>query len=306
MRYLPKGVIGLLICVNIVILFWILLQGKTVALLQPQGIVAFQERELLIFATALSATIVIPFFIAMFFVVVRFQDGNHKAKYTPDWTNGPLQLVWWALPTLIITILAVVTWKSTHTLDPYRALASDTKPLTIQVVALQWKWLFIYPEYDIATVNYIAFPQKTPINFELTADAPMNSFWIPQLGGQIYAMEGMITKTHLMADGIGKYRGTNAEISGEGFTGMTFTAHSTSQTDFANWVKEVKGSPAVLSKNTYESLTIPSEKHKVSYYSSVESGLYNGIVMRFMSPSAYKKDNKETVKQIEHTEHSGH
>jgi cytochrome o ubiquinol oxidase subunit 2 len=152
------------------------------------------------------------------------------------------------------------------------------------VIALDWKWLFIYPEQRIATVNYVAFPEKTPVNFQITADAPMNSFWIPQLGGQIYAMPGMSTKLHLMADRTGEFRGSSANISGEGFAGMTFTAKSDTSAGFDRWVKSIKQSPNQLSLGTYDQLAKPSQDNPPMYYSLKEHNLYDIVVMKFMEP----------------------
>ena len=164
-----------------------------------------------------------------------------KAKHAPDWEHNYIaEYCWWGVPIVIIVILAVTTWKSSHDLNPFKPIESEKKPLAIQVVALHWKWLFIYPEQGIATVNFVQFPEKTPINFEITSDAPMNSFWIPQLGGQIYAMPAMRSKLHLIANEIGSFRGVSANISGKGFAGMTFTAKSSSEEDFDAWVQSGK------------------------------------------------------------------
>jgi len=186
----------------------------------------------------------------------------------------------------IILILAVLTWNSSHDLDPFKPIVSDKPPITIQVVALQWKWLFIYPQQNIASVNIIQFPNQTPINFEVTADAPMNSFWIPQLGGQIYAMPGMSTQLHLMADTEGTYRGSSANISGKGFAGMNFSAKSTSQADFDQWVALVHQTRNNLSLAKYNNLAKPSQNNPLSYYSSSQSGLYDRVVMKYMMPAS--------------------
>src|SRR3989344_8743312 len=218
----------ILLLVGITILVAVLLGGGTIAVLNPKGIVATQERNLIIFALLLSLTVVIPVFILTFAIAWKFREGREE-KYEPDWDHNKwLEFVWWAVPAAIILVLAAVTWTSTHQLDPFKPLSSSTQPITIQVVALQWKWLFIYPEQNIATVNFVQFPARTPINFELTADAPMNSFWIPQLSGQIYAMAGHKTQLHLMADETGEFAGSAAEISGRGFAGMKFSAKATS------------------------------------------------------------------------------
>ncbi len=257
----------------------------TVAVLDPKGSIALQERDLIVTAIFLMLIVVIPVFILLFVLAWKYRAGNKKAKYAPDLDhNLAAALFWWAFPSAIILVLAVITWKSTRALDPFKPLTADVKPITIQVVALQWKWLFIYPEQNIATVNFIQFPERTPINFELTAEAPMNSFWIPQLGGQIYAMPGMSTQLHLIALETGEFRGSSAEISGRGFSGMKFIAKASSQADFDEWVRSVQQSSTTLSLDAYSSLANPSENDPVAFYASADKDLYNSVIMKFMAP----------------------
>lgn len=260
-----------------------LVSGHTVSLLAPAGTIADQQRDLMQFAAILSLVVIIPVFILTFFIVWRFRDGNVNAKYRPNWDgNKKLEAIWWGIPCAIIVVLAVVTWQSSHSLDPSRALKSDTKPMTIQVVALNWKWLFIYPEQNIATVNYVQFPEDTPVTFEITSDGPMNSFWIPQLGGQIYAMAGMQTKLHLMADNPGTYNGSSANLSGKGFAGMKFTAVSSSKDDFSTWVQTVWESPDRLDMNELEQLMKPSENNPVKLYGARDEAIYDTVMMKYM------------------------
>ncbi len=264
-----------------------LLQNSNIAVLNPKGLIATQQRDLIITATLLTLIVVIPVFILTFFIAWKYRAGNPKAKYTPDWDHHKgLEFAWWAIPSAIILVLSVITWTSTHELDPYKPIQSTKKAVTIQVVALQWKWLFIYPEQNIATVNYIQFPEDTPINFEITADAPMNSFWIPQLGGQVYAMAGMKTKLHLMAGETGSYHGSSANLSGEGFSGMRFEAKATSGADFDAWVKTTQQSSNALTPASYHELSEPSQNNPVTVYSRSTPGLYDDIIMKFMSPHA--------------------
>jgi cytochrome o ubiquinol oxidase subunit 2 len=195
----------------------------------------------------------------------------------------PKQAILWLIPTGIVAVMAVISWHYTHALDPYKPLTNGVKPLNIQVVALDWKWLFIYPEQGIATVNFVQFPANTPIHFSLAADdSPMNSFWIPELSGQIYSMTGMSTSLHVMADGPGSYRGRAAEINGVGYADMTFVAKSSETEDFAGWVASVKQSPLQLTYATYEDLIQPSIHHPVTLYSFVEEGMYHQIMMKYM------------------------
>jgi len=260
------------------------LHGHHVAVFTPQGPVATKERNLIYCALALAVMVVVPVFVMLFWFSWRYREGNPKgkAKYRPEWDHSnKAEAVWWLVPLALITVLSVVAWNSSHALDPFKPLASTTKPLTVQVIALDWKWLFIYPEQNIASVNYFQMPTDTPVNFEITADAPMNSFWIPQLGGQIYAMPGMSTHLSLMADHPGDYRGSSANLSGEGFAGMDFTVHAGSQADFLAWVKTVKQSPSVLTQQTYAALAEPSRNNPVSYYSSEQVYLYDTVVEKY-------------------------
>jgi cytochrome o ubiquinol oxidase subunit 2 len=262
----------------------VLLVGRdNFALFNSKGIIAAKERNLMLTAVSLMLIVVVPVYAAAFFIAYKFRADNKKAKFTPDWnSNKKLEIIWWAIPTSIILILASMTWRSAHELDPFRSIKSDNPPITIQVVALRWKWLFIYPDQNIATVNFIEFPEKTPVHFELTSDAPMNSFWIPQLGGQMYAMAGMQTQLNLMADGEGIYNGSAAEINGKGFSGMKFLAKSTSSDDFATWTAKMKEISSPLTLGSYNALSEPSEDNPPAYYSTVEDGLYHSIMMKYM------------------------
>jgi cytochrome o ubiquinol oxidase subunit 2 len=249
-----------------------------IAVLNPMGRIAAEQKELILTASWLMLLVVLPVFAMTFFICWKYMADNPKGEYTPDWDNSwAAEAVWWGFPFIIICILSVITWKSSHALDPYREIASDTKPLTIQVVALQWKWLFVYPEQQIATVNFAQIPENTPINFELTADAPMNSFWVPQLGGQIYTMPGMRSKISLIADKPGSFYGTSANISGVGFSGMTFTIQASPQEEFEQWVAKVKQSP-VLNEKEYLELAQPSEYNPVALYSVEKKDLFNWIL----------------------------
>ncbi len=182
---------------------------------------------------------------------------------------------------MIIVFLAVMTWTSTFELYPFKPIDTKTPALKIQVIALDWKWLFLYPEQGIASVNDVAFPEKTPIQFEITSDAPMNAFWIPQLGGQIYAMPAMRTELNLIADEIGSYRGCSANISGTGFAGMTFMAHATSVADFESWVQSARQSAQNLSLDAYQALVLPSSYHPVTFYASMEENLFESVIMKY-------------------------
>lgn len=281
---LPRIVILLLIVTDAILFGTILLHGKNIQVLNPQGQIALQERNLMITAVLIMLIVIIPVFILAIYVATKFHSKNTKATYTPDWDhNLKLQIFVWAFPTAIICVLSVMNWIYAHKLDPRNAIVSNNKTMVIQVVALRWKWLFIYPSQRIATVNFIEIPQKTPIAFELTAsDTPMNSFWIPQLDGQIYAMPGMATETHLIADTTGVYRGSDAEINGAGFSDMTFTVKSVIPQAFSTWVESVKQSPKTLTYTSVRTLSKPSQDQPITYYSSTENNLFNTIVMQYM------------------------
>lgn len=255
--------------------------------LHPKGEIAQQQFDLIMFTTLLSLLVVVPVFTLTFYIVWKYRESNTKTKkkYRPDWDgHRGLEATWWLIPLAIISVLAVVTWQSSHKLDPYKPLASDAKPVTIKVIALQWKWLFIYPEQNIASVNQVQFPVDRPVNFEITADAPMNSFWIPQLGGQVYAMAGMQTKLHLMADHVGDYRGSSANISGEGFASMKFTAQARTQVDFDQWVKTAKRSRGQLTMEAYDTLAKPTRDVPPVTYAAADNRLYDTVMMKYMMP----------------------
>jgi len=254
--------------------------------LNPKGMIGLKESDLIITASLLMLIVVIPVFILTWFFAWRYRESNIKAKHAPDWEhNYVAEFCWWGIPFVIIVILAVITWRSSHELNPFKPIDTGKKPIAIQVVALQWKWLFLYPEQGIATVNYIQFPEETPVNFEITADAPMNSFWIPQLGGQIYAMPAMRSKLHLIANEKGTFRGVSANISGDGFAGMTFIAKATSQEEFDQWVQSVKQSPMQLNTESYNRLVEPTSYDPASFYQLAQPDLFDQILMKYMKPA---------------------
>lgn len=267
-------------------IFAMLMGNHNIGVLAPAGIIAGKEKTLLIITTLLGLFVVVPVFILLFSTAWKYREGNEAARYTPDvGNNRMLEALWWGIPAVIILVLSVITWQSTHELDPYKNISSSIKPLNVQVVSLQWKWLFIYPDIGVASVNYLPIPQKTPIHFTITSDAPMNSFWIPNLGGQVYAMSGMSTQLQLMADSTGVYRGSSANISGEGFAGMTFNAESMTDTDFNNWVHKAKANKQSLSQTTYALLAQPSKDMPPQSYGLVASDLYDTIMMKYMMPN---------------------
>lgn len=256
-----------------------------IALLNPKGFIAVQQKHLLLMTILLMLIVVVPAYFMLIRFGFKYRAGNREGKVVEENKERSWVVwLWWLIPASIISILAVNTWHSTHALDPHKAIASNNPPITIQVIALQWKWLFIYPEQHIATVNFVEFPVNTPVKFELTADnATMNSLWIPQLGGQMYAMTSMSSQLHIMANEIGDYQGSPAEINGQGFAGMRFVARATSQKDFDTWIQTVKSSGNDLSPEKYATLVNPTENVTPIYYSAVENGLYNSVMMKYMN-----------------------
>lgn len=256
------------------------------ALLDPKGKIAADEKQILLIAIVLMLIVVLPvIFLALGFAW-RYRAGNTEAKYLPNWQHSTvLELVWWTIPCIIIAILGTITWISSHRLDPYKPLeVGARKTITIQAIALEWKWLFIYPEQKIATVNFIQVPAGVPLRFLITAEGPMNSLQIPQLGGQIYAMAGMQTQLNLIADAAGDYRGLSTNFSGDGFSDMTFTLRACSEKEFQVWVKKVKRAPEKLTLAGYQRLSRPAVSPGVKYFSSIPSTLFETIMMKAMMP----------------------
>ena len=274
--------------------FIIVLSGCDTVVLSPSGDIAAQQANLLVWATGLMLIIVIP---VIFFIVLfawRYRESNIEADYEPDWDHSTsLELLIWATPLAIVIALGALTWVSTHQLDPYRPLdriAENTpipegvETLIVEVVAMDWKWLFFYPEHGIAVVNQLAAPVDRPIKFKITSTTMMNSFFIPALAGQIYAMGGMETKLHAVINEAGIYDGFSANYSGAGFNGMRFKFHGMPELDFEQWVAKIKADGEVLSRSVYKELAKPSQNNPVQYYSSVEPELYESILNRCVEP----------------------
>ncbi len=256
-------------------------------LLDPKGPIALAERDLLFTAVALMLIVIIPVFVLAFWFTWRYRASNSKARYDPDWSySARIDAVIWLVPALIVVALGVLVWINTHKLDPFKPLASAVPPLEVEVVAQDWKWLFIYPAQEIAVVNQLVFPSQTPLSLKITSDTVMNSFFIPALGGQIFAMAGMETRLNLLADAPGRFVGRNTQYSGAGFSDQHFEAIAASQEDFDAWVAKVKQSPDRLDAATYRALALPSSKHPVTYYSAVERNLFHKIIARYSRSQA--------------------
>ena len=258
----------------------LLLSGCQWALLDPKGPIGSEERSIILTATVLMLIVVVPVIALTLFFAWRYRASNEKAEYRPNWSHSnTIEAVVWLIPCTIIATLAVIAWRTSHSLDPYRPLASKVAPIRIDAVALDWKWLFIYPDQKVATVNEVAFPTNVPVEFHITSATVMNAFFIPQLGSQIYAMAGMQTQLHLLASAPGTYQGLSSNYSGDGFSGMTFKAIAVpSRQGFDAWLAKVRASQQTLGGTAYARLAEPSENDPVAYYSQVQPNLFADIV----------------------------
>jgi cytochrome o ubiquinol oxidase subunit II len=291
-----KAVFYMLLFTGIIMLIVLLMQPlqiykfqEYIAVLFPKGLIGVEQRDLLLIIQGLMLLIIIPVYILTFVFSWRYRAQNKKAKYDPDLVDNTLaEYIWWGLPLIMTLLIGAITWIKTHELDPYKPIVSSKKEIKIQVVALQWKWLFIYPEEKIATINFLQIPQETPIHFEITADSPMNSFWIPELGGQIYAMPKMKTELYLIADEKGDFRGSSANLSGEGFSGMHFVTRSSSEVEYQHWIEEAKQSSLVLNAEEYKKLAVPSKNDPVKKFQLQDQNLFNQILMKYMHPKIGK------------------
>jgi cytochrome o ubiquinol oxidase subunit 2 len=272
----------------------LLLAGCNMVVLNPSGDIAAQQGRLVVISTLLMLLIIVPVIALTLLFAWRYRQSNTEATYKPDWDHSTqLELVIWAAPLLIIIALGALTWISTHTLDPYRPLdriaegrktPEGAQPLVVEVVALDWKWLFFYPEQGIATVNEMAAPVDRPIQFKITASSVMNAFYVPALAGMIYAMPGMETKLHAVINQPGVYDGFSANYSGAGFSGMRFKFHGVPRAEFDNWVQKAKAEGKTLNRDDYLKLERPSEREPVRRYASVAPGLYDAILNRCVEP----------------------
>ena len=275
--------------------FWItlfLLPGWAQAawdLLDPKGPIAADEKQLILTAFALMLIVVIPVIIMTFAFAWKYRASNTAATYAPKWDySHQVEAVVWLVPAIIVLILSSLVWRSTHALTPEKPLVSAVKPLTVQVVAMNWKWLFIYPEQGVASVNELVIPVGTPVQFLITSDSVMNSFFIPRLGGQIYAMAGMQTELNLQADEPGTYRGLDTQFSGAGFSGMHFETRATPVEAFERWVKDTRKGRLVLDDTRLKQLEVPSEDVTPTRFSRVTPQLFESILQKY-APDAGAK-----------------
>ncbi len=289
-----KIIIALSIVVLLIIFFSIYLSSLNFEVLNPKGIIALQERNLIYLALGLSLFVVIPVYTLLILFAYKYRASNKESDYKPNWDkNAVLETIWWVIPSVLIAVLGYFTWTSSHALDPFKKLSpQSSKNLRIEVVALDWRWLFIYPDQKIATMNYFKMPVNTNVTFYITSSAPMNSFWIPQLAGQIYAMPGMNTELNLSSYQTGIYRGLSANLSGIGFSNMTFNDDVVSTSDFLNWVNNVKASNNTLSYQKFLELSKPKVDSSIINFSNVDTSIYVKLINSYMNPVEKYKTNQ--------------
>ncbi len=265
----------------------LMLAGCAGGVLDPQGPVGAAEKTILLNSLGIMLAIVIPTILAILGVAWWFRASNTRAFHRPDWEySGRIEMIVWSIPAMVILLLGGITWISSHDLDPPRPLVSPIKPVNVEVVSLDWKWLFIYPDQGIASVNRMVVPAGTPVSFRLTSATVMNSFFVPQLGSQIYTMAGMTTRLNLMADKPGVYPGLSAQFSGDGFSGMRFTYEAVSQAQFDQWVAGARAQGGALNGASYAVLAKESKDVVPFTYRAVMPGLFDAIVNTQAPPPA--------------------
>ena len=263
-----------------------LLSSCNRGILDPIGPVASAEKQILINSTAIMLAIILPTMIATIAFAFWFRRGNSKATYRPDWEySGAIEMVVWAIPILTIMLLGGITWIGSHDLDPSKPLKSNVPAVRVDVVSLDWKWLFIYPDQGIATVNQLVVPAGTPVSFRLTSATVWNVFWVPQMGTMIYTMPRMATRLNLQADKQGSFNGLSGHFSGDGFPGMEFKVHSLPPAQFASWAQGARSSGQVLDGRGYAELSKPSSYVKPMIYGAVAPGLFDAIVANRAPPN---------------------
>lgn len=279
---------------------------KGVALLDPQGPIGQQTKDLLLITVGLGFLVIIPVIVMTIWFAVRYREGNKKATYKPHWHfSVKIEAVVWIIPIAIIVVLSYLTWVKTLELDPYRPVASTQAPLKVQVVSLDWNWLFIYPDQNVASINKLVIPERTPVTFDLTSDTVMTSFFIPELGSQIYVMAGMVTHLNLLADKPGTFIGHNMNFSGDGYAKMNFPTESVTADQFKAWVEQAKASPTPLSQDQFNQVSKPQSGYPVTLYSSVEPDLFNHLVSRFVADrqvegKVHEKTESATTNEEQH------
>lgn len=308
---------------------WVALLGLTLpvpalaasasSFLAPAGPVAAQQYHHLIQVVVLSLIVVLPVIVGVPLLAWRYRQGNRKASYKPHWEfSHALEWAMWSVPTIIVLVLSVLLWKNIQALDPYKQISGDKAPVQVEVVGLDWKWLFIYPRYHIASVGELVFPQERPLSMKLTTDTVMQSFLVPSLGSQVYAMAGMVTQLKLKSDRRGPFEGMNTQYNGDGFDKQHFTAHAVSKAAFNQWVARVQKDGVALNPRAYRRLarsSTPAQVHRtfanramparVTWFNNVAPDLFQGIVRRYVKGEAVKPaDQPGAVAYDAHLAHS--
>ncbi|CAL4324819.1 ubiquinol oxidase subunit II [Buchnera aphidicola] len=260
------------------------LNGCDSSLFNPKGMIAREELSLILLSFLMMLIVVLPVIFMTIYFSRKYRSSNKNQIYTPDWCDSKrIEIVVWSVPIIIISFLGLLTWHYSHVLAPNKSIQSELTPIKINVIALDWKWLFIYPEYHVATINEIVFPINRPVIFNITSNSVMNSFFIPALGSQVYAMPGMITQLNIISDTVGQYKGISSNYSGLGFSNMKFTA-ITVENDFIfkNWIENIQHSSHVLNNmDQFTKIAVPNENYSIQYFSRVNDSLFYQIINQF-------------------------
>ena len=273
--------------------------GHLVGVLAPKGVVAYQERKLFFDTLALMLIVVLPVIVMSLTFIYHYQASHQTEDYQPNWAHSYfLESLWWGIPCAIIVVLAVITWKATHDLDPYKPITGHTEaPLVIQAIALPWKWLFIYPEQNIATLNFLEIPVGQQVELWITTDnVPMSAFFVPQLGSQIYAMAGMRTRLHLLANELGVFEGLDTQYNGQGFSDMHFAVHSVSRADMKAWVGRLQQTGKPLNQAVYHLLLNPSIANEPAFYAGVDPGLFEQVIDLYKNSTGVSHPRSQQLK----------
>ncbi len=288
-----------------------LLAGCDAAILNPKGQIGQDEKTLLITATVLMLLVVVPVIVMTLAFAWKYRASNTKARYEPKWSHSTaIEVVVWSIPCMIVLVLAVLTWRSSHALDPYRPIESERAPVVVEAISMDWKWLFVYPEEKVAVVNELTFPVDAPLNLKITSDTVMSAFFIPSLGSMVYSMAGMQTKLHLIANEAGAFEGMASHYSGSGFNKMHFTAHAVSEEQYRAWLDKVRASDRLLDKAAFTDLGAEKNHdwYPVTYYGRTEAGLFDWILARHMGDNHHFGMKKHDPAAAPHdaAAHKGH
>lgn len=282
----------------------IILTACQVGVLDPKGVVGIADKTILIDSLAIMLAIVVPTIAATFAFAWWFRASNTRATYLPDWEySGRIELIVWSIPLLVIMLLGGVAWIGSHDLDPAKPLMSNTPPLEVQAVSLDWKWLFIYPDQRIASVNQLVVPAGTPIHFSLTSGSVMNAFFVPQLGSMIYTMNGMTTQLNLRADAPGSFRGLSSHYSGDGFSDMHFDVQAVPAERFAAWIDATRGTGPSLDANSYAALARQSVNTTPFTFGAADPDLFEQIITQQLPPGPGPQTGRPNPSVSPRTEH---